>query len=528
MVGGVILVLGGLGLFLLGMAVMTDGLKSLAQARLRALLARSTQSPVRSAATGAISTAVVQSSSATTVAAVGFVSAGLLSFPQALGIIFGANIGTTITGWMVALLGFKLKLGQAALPLILVGVLLHLFGKRRLASWGYAMAGFGLIFVGITTLQEGMQVFSDVVTPESFPQDTIAGRALLVLIGIAVTLVTQSSSAGVAMAITAVNTGSISLTQAAAMVIGMDVGTTATALLATLGGKVQARRTGAAHVIYNILTGIGAFVLLSPYMWALNAVFPAAGTSDPEIALVAFHSLFNFVGVLAVLPITHRFASLIERLIPERGNPLTARLDPQFQQTPELALAAVKATLCDLVTLVFRRLAAALRDVDIREEPTLEDVEDALAQTGVYLRLVQVPPDNTTFSVQHQAAYHILDHLRRLVVRISEEKRLRVLRGIDELSPDVNSLADVANEIATDPLAASAAAEQCRKDYRQLRSREKSFRREAIAQAAAGHRDADSVIARTDAVRALRRAGYHVCRIMHHLHSAFGDEDATR
>ena len=145
----IVQVLGGLGLFLLGMIIMTEGLRELAGDMIRSALMRFTSSPVTGAATGAISTAILQSSSATTVAAVGFVGAGLMTFDSSLGIIFGANIGTTITGWLVALFGFKLKLGTIMLPLILAGAILRLFAAGRLSSTGYALAGFGLIFVGI-------------------------------------------------------------------------------------------------------------------------------------------------------------------------------------------------------------------------------------------------------------------------------------------------------------------------------------------------------------------------------------------
>ena len=152
MIGSVLLCLGGLGLFLLGMTVLTDGLRALAGRALRRLLSRFTRSPLSGAMTGAVTTAVVQSSSATTVAAVGFVGAGLLTFPQALGIVLGANVGTTITGWLVALLGFKLELGTAAMPIVLVGALIRLFARGRASAVGFAVAGFGLIFVGISLL----------------------------------------------------------------------------------------------------------------------------------------------------------------------------------------------------------------------------------------------------------------------------------------------------------------------------------------------------------------------------------------
>ena len=252
---------GGLGLFLLGMIVLTDGLRALTGESLPRALARFTRSPLSGATTGAIATAILQSSSATTVAAVGFVGAGVLTFAQGLGLIFGANLGTTVTGWMVALLGFKLKVGVLVLPLIPLGAILRLFGKGRLSSAGYALAGFGLVFVGISMLQTGMGSLGSLITPESFPGDTWTGRLGLIAIGAVMTIVTQSSSAGVATALAALSAGAIAFPQAAALVIGMDVGTTATAALATIGGSVSARRTGLAHVVYNLFTAGGG---LSP------------------------------------------------------------------------------------------------------------------------------------------------------------------------------------------------------------------------------------------------------------------------
>jgi len=176
MIASFLMAFGGIGLFLLGMVVLTDGLRGLAGNALRQLLFQSTRTPLRGAAAGALTTAIIQSSSATTVTAVGFVSAGLLTFPQGLGIVFGANVGTTITGWIVAVFGFKLNLGTVALPLIFVGVLLRLFSYTRLRHLGWALAGFGLLFVGIDFMQQGMSEFEGAVTPADFPEDTLVGR----------------------------------------------------------------------------------------------------------------------------------------------------------------------------------------------------------------------------------------------------------------------------------------------------------------------------------------------------------------
>jgi phosphate:Na+ symporter len=294
--------LGGLGLFLLGMIVMTEGLRSLAGNAMRAALMRFTQTPLSGAITGAVATALLQSSSATTVATVGFVSAGLLPFPHALGVIFGANLGTTITGWLVAIVGFKLQLDTVVLPLIFIGASLKLLAGEKYSKTGVAIAGFGLIFVGISTLQTAMGGFQGVLTPASLPGDAWLGRLQLVGIGIGVTLVTQSSSAGVATTLAALYAGAINFPQAAALVIGMDVGTTVTAVMATLGGSIAARRTGFSHVVYNLVTGAIALGLITPYLALWERLAPGQLVQNAEIGLVAFHSCFNLVGV-AVSPL---------------------------------------------------------------------------------------------------------------------------------------------------------------------------------------------------------------------------------
>ena len=151
--------IGGLGLFLIGIIILTNGLRDLAGDAMRSALMRFTHSPVSGALTGSITTAILQSSSATTVAAIGFVGAGLISFSESLGIIFGANIGTTVTGWIVVLLGFKLQIVNIMMLFVLLGALLRLFAKNRLATFGYTLAGFSIIFVGIAMMQQGMGVF---------------------------------------------------------------------------------------------------------------------------------------------------------------------------------------------------------------------------------------------------------------------------------------------------------------------------------------------------------------------------------
>ena len=305
-------VLGGIGLFLLGMIVMTDGLRALAGHAMRSVLMRFTKSPLTGALTGAVSTAILQASGVTTVAAVGFVGAGLITFPEALGIIFGANIGTTFKGWIIALLGFKMSLGNVFLPIVFIGAVIRLVSKGRLATIGYSIAGFGLVFVGLTFMQESMSELHGFVSFENLPADTLSGRLLLVALGLVFTVITQSSSVSVAAALTALYADLINFNQAAALVIGMDLGTTSTAALATIGGSVGVKRTGFSHVIFNLLTATLALILINPFAWAWNYFSPGELAKNAEIALVACHTCFNTLGVVMILPFTAQFARFME------------------------------------------------------------------------------------------------------------------------------------------------------------------------------------------------------------------------
>ena len=205
----VVAVIGGIGFFLLGMSLMADGLKGIAGDSLRRLLNRFTGGTVSSMATGAVMTLLLQSSTATSLMTIGFVSAGMLSFVQAVGIIFGANLGTTSTGWMVAFIGLKFSISQLALPIVGIGVLLKQFSAGRWALLGHVLAGLGLIFVGIQFLQDGMAGLDGYIDLSRFAELTVGNRLLLILIGVVMTVIMQSSSAAVATTITVLASGAI-------------------------------------------------------------------------------------------------------------------------------------------------------------------------------------------------------------------------------------------------------------------------------------------------------------------------------
>jgi len=438
--------LGGLGMFLLAMLVMTEGLRGLAGNSLHTWLTLFTRSPATGAVTGTVVTGLLQSSSATIVATVGFVAAGLLTFPQSLGIVLGANVGTTVTGWLVAVFGFKLKIGLAAMPLILVGMLFRIFARGRLAEAGKALAGFGLILIGIGLMQAGMSGLEGQVTPSTFPPDTFTGRLLLVGIGIIVTLITQSSSAGVAMAMTALSVGAINFPQAAAMVIGMDVGTTVTAVIAAMGSSEAARRTGFSHTIYNLFTAVAALLMLTPYTSFLNSAIPGLIQDNPAFALVGFHTLFNIVALAIVLPVAGQFAWLMEKLVPERDTGLARRLDKRLLAEPQAAHAALEATLREEFDYMLRGVEQKLKDGTFPLDPPLRQVRQELQDTRDFIDEMnrQQPgasqPDHPAGDMiglrqQITTAIHALDHLRRMLRRLQQEDSIYTLRNEARFAP---------------------------------------------------------------------------------------------
>ena len=514
--------LGGLGFFLLGMVLLTEGLSKLAGDTVHRLLARFTTSPLTGALTGAGLTAVLQSSSVTTATTVGFVSGGLLEFPQALGVMFGANIGTTATGWLVALLGFELEIGGLFMPLLLVGMLMRLFGRGPLASAGWGLVGFALIFLGIEALQQGMAGFQGIVTPSHFPADTFRGRLLLIGIGFLVTLVTQSSSAGIATALTAVDGGAISFVQAAAIVIGMDVGTTSTTALATIKGSAQTKRTGYAHVVYNLLTAIGALLLLNPYTAAIDRWFEGGAAGNAALALVGFHTTFNGLGVLAVLPFTGAFARLMTRLVPEHRSELAARLDSALLKDPTAAALTLLRSVRAMAAALFARteLALGVQRTTAIDAESVERIDQAVHEARRFAGRIVVPPERPDAQRLLLASMHVIDHLDRLVERCSDSEQLAHLRA-DPCLNQLTSAAQVALASASAAFRAeqeaSAVGPRLLEAHDAVCSDREPYRRRMLRAVAAGALTLEDAIRRLDAFRWLDRTTYNAWRIAHHL-----------
>lgn len=337
--------LGGIGLFLLGMVLMTDGLKAAAGPVLGRVLTSSTQTRLRGLLSGIVVTTLVQSSSAVTVAAIGFVNAGLLTFSQSLWVIFGSNVGTTTIGWLVALIGFKIKVEAAALPLIGIGMCLRLSGPgTRRGAIGGALAGFGILFLGIAFLQQAFGDAGQALDLRALSGHGIASVLGFVLAGVLLTVLMQSSAASLTIVLTLAQAGAIPLQEAAAAVIGANVGTTATALIAAIGATPSARRAAAAHILFNVLTGAVAFILLPALIGVVDLLGDAFDLgSSPAVSLALFHTVFNVLGVILMWPLGEHLAVFLLRRFRTREEEIARPrfLDNNVASVPSLAADAL-------------------------------------------------------------------------------------------------------------------------------------------------------------------------------------------
>ncbi|MEQ8728974.1 MAG: Na/Pi symporter [Sandaracinaceae bacterium] len=335
-------VVGGVGLFLLGMRLMTEGLKVAAGKLLRDLLARWTRDRPRALLAGVLMTALVQSSSAVTVAAIGFVNAGLLDLGRALWVVFGSNVGTTMTAWLVALTGFEVDLEAFALPMIGVGMLLGLGNRgRRRAALGEALAGFGLFFLGLGILKAAFDGLGAELDLASLKLGGPLSGLVFFGLGALLTVIMQSSSAALALTLTTAAGGLIDLQDAGAMVVGANLGTTSTAAFAAVGATSAAKRTAVGHVAFNLLAAVVALALLP---WLLDAMLLLLGDQTPLPTLLAlFHTVFNLLGVLLMWPLSGRLRVWLERRFvsedEKKGEP--RHLDANVLSVPALAIESL-------------------------------------------------------------------------------------------------------------------------------------------------------------------------------------------
>lgn len=328
--GDLLHLLGALGFFIFGMKVMSEGIQKVAGEKMRRILSSMTSNRFKGVFTGFFITSLVQSSSATTVLVVSFVNAGLLSLVEAIGVIMGANIGTTITAWLISIIGFKVKISAYALPIIAFGFPMMFFKKDSVRFWGEVLVGFALLFMGLEFLKDSVPDLN--ANPQileflrSYTDLGFLSIVIFVLIGTTLTVTVQSSSAAMALTLVMANNGWIPFELAAAMVLGENIGTTITANLAAIVANVHAKRAAFAHFIFNVIGVIWILILFNPAVKLVNYYIMGAGLNSPfedptsiPLGLSLFHSTFNIVNTLLLVGFVGKIAEIATRVIKTKG-----------------------------------------------------------------------------------------------------------------------------------------------------------------------------------------------------------------
>ncbi|MDT8377539.1 MAG: Na/Pi cotransporter family protein [Desulfotignum sp.] len=465
--------LGGLGMFILGMKMMTEGLQATAGQKIRRILEAMSSNRFMGCATGAGVTALIQSSSATTVMLIGFATAGIMSLQQAVGVVIGANIGTTITGQMIAF-----KLTEAALPAIAIGVSLKYFSKKRKYRYiGDIILGFGLLFFGMTVMKDGLSPIKS--NPQFvefftlFSTQTIWGLLLCVFMGAALTVAVQSSSATVGLTMTLAGSGLLDYSTALGLVLGENIGTTITAQLATLGSNnVEAHRTANAHTIFNV-AGVGIILLIFPWFTSIVELLtfkmgtgPVTHTVNGEYVNVARyiangHTFFNVINAVIFLIFLPRLVQLTIWISPKprktRERYGLPEFDAGFIDSPIGALARVKGEIIRITEFTYtnlKKLSFCLqtRDDDIlgEREPVEEFLDDSQKIIISYLTTIYQGDVNEPEAKEISEMMRITNNIERLGDSMENVSKIleRIYDNDIEFSDQAKKdLTDISNKV---------------------------------------------------------------------------------
>jgi phosphate:Na+ symporter len=425
-------VLGGLALFLFGMGQMTDGLKSVAGGGMRTLLAKLTTNRFAGAFTGAFVTAVVQSSSVTTVLLVGFISAGLMSLEQAIGVIMGANIGSTITAQLIAF-----NVAQFALPTVTVGFALSFLAKReRIRTIGTMIMGLGLIFFGMDLMSQATHPLRS-YEPFVTAMQKMDNALLAIVLSTAITAIIQSSAATTGIVIVLASQGYITLEAGIALALGANIGTCVTAVLAALGKPAAARQAATAHVLFNLI-GVAIWTpFIVPFAEFVRVISPAYPELEGTMRLAAetprqianAHTAFNVINTLLFVWFTGTLARLVRRIVPERPHPGRPAIEPKYLdpaclETPALALDRIRMELGHLGQRVVRMIEAAVPAVVQGTRDDLRRVSNAGADVDTLCAA-------------------ILDFIRRLGTRQLSDKESLQLQNLVAVTGYLDNAAEL-------------------------------------------------------------------------------------
>ena len=311
----------GVAILLFGMVMLEEGFRVFTKGPLQNILKKATDKLYKSITAGALVTALIQSSSLVSVITISFISAGLISLAGGIGLIFGANIGTTATAWLVAGFGLKIKISALAMPMLIFGLVFSFQKKESLKGIGNVLAGLGFFFLGIYYMKEGFDVFKQYIDLTEYAMTGMAGVLVYCGLGIVITTVLQSSSATLALILTALSAGQIEYENALALAIGANIGTTITAVLGSISSNIAGKRLAGAHFIFNVTTGLITLIFIFPLANLVNLLSDAFGISETDytLKLALFHSIFNVLGVLIMLPFIKKLEVFLIKVLKEKN-----------------------------------------------------------------------------------------------------------------------------------------------------------------------------------------------------------------
>ena len=473
----ILTLLGSLGLFLYGMTLMSEALQKVAGDKLRNILAAMTSNSVSRILTGLFITAVIQSSSATTVMVVSFVNAGLLSLVQSIGVIMGANIGTTFTAWLISLLGFKADIAVLAIPLIAFGFVFMMCKAKKKKSIGELIIGFSLLFLGLSFLKNSVPDLQSSPEVLAFLQQWtnygFGSVLIFVLIGTILTIVLQSSSATMALTLVMCNNGWIPFEMGAAMVLGENIGTTITANIAASVANVSARRAAMGHSVFNVFGVLWCLILFHPFLGLVSKIIMAMGLDNPLVAgasansvlyaISMVHTLFNICNTLILVWFTNQIAQLVTKIIKGKKEEEVFRL--QYIQggmlsTAELSLNQAKEEIVHYADICRRQYAyakSAINETDPEKFDALykklehyEQVTDRIElEIAKFLNQVKEGVISDESGRRIQAMYKIISELESIgdsgfnVARILQRRNIHNMKFDEQMIKKLNYMVEL-------------------------------------------------------------------------------------
>ena len=442
--------IGALGFFIYGMKVMSEGIQKVAGNKMRQILGAMTSTRVFGVFTGFLITCLLQSSSATTVMVVSFVNAGLLTLVESVGVVMGANIGTTITAWLISIFGFKVKIASVALPIIAIGFPLMFSKKANLKSWAEVIIGFALIFLGLDALKGSVPDLKN--SPEvleflaNYADAGMLSTLVFIGVGTILTLVVQSSSAAMALTLVMCFEGWIPFEMAAAMVLGENIGTTITANLAALIGNVHAKRAAMAHFIFNVFGVLWMFCFFRVFIIGIDAFMSSSYGVSPldkdqyesiPIALSIFHTVFNIVNVTLLFAFVPLIARAAERMVPSRGDvdeeTKLEYIGAGILATPELSLLEAKKEIAKFGKIAERLFGFT---TEILEDPRKKDFSDQMRRIAKY--------EDITDKMEIEIANYLSKVSQG---ELSESSSIRV-RGMLSIINDLERIGDICYQMS--------------------------------------------------------------------------------